>query len=184
MKSVSLPNTALQAISGYGSLEISFGYGEGHPHADVLPFVALPVSRFHRQPNDPEWVGHEGITPAKKAADQFPAFQPFVAGKGEQRSVNLAAINISKVVSLPRQTDDFALKTSYFRPAEGQKVLFQAFFVRNSEFIAAPFAATRYYSAPVFGGHSAAKTVFILTLAAGRLIGTFHRLFKKKLYTL
>lgn len=58
--------------------------------------------------------------------------------------------------------------------------LFQATFVGDAEFLATLLAAARDEFAAVFGRHALTKAVLVLAGAAGRLIGTFHRLSKVK----
>jgi hypothetical protein len=52
--------------------------------------------------------------------------------------------------------------------------LFQAFFVGNSEFPAALFAAACEQFATVFGFHAFTEAVFVFAGAAGRLVRAFH----------
>ena len=60
---------------------------------------------------------------------------------------------------------------------KGLAGLFQAPLVGYGKFPAALLPAAGNHFTAVLGSHAAAKTMFILARAPGRLIGTFHRLF-------
>ena len=55
------------------------------------------------------------------------------------------------------------------------RLLSPAMLVGNSQFPAALFAAAREDFAAVFRLHALTEAMFVLTGAAGRLVGTFHR---------